>query len=219
MHDVYSFQYQLHPNLKPVTWTCEACRDQRIYPTRKGLNAHLFHYHGLTLEHNKNEDGEIFYTLQPLVGLDYEVRKRRIQMAAASKNERSIIRQRTTHIVQQQKHSHTTIEGGVDAVMTSETTVASSSTPIQPSSTALTLTLTEHSLQANSRNKEEVEDWFEIDNIPIEDLIQCNENDTNQMIKQYRVPTPDPFSDMTKVTFLNRKNILVQSLNQKVSLS
>lgn len=90
---------------------CEACRDERIYPTRKGLNAHLFHFHGLSLQQNKNQTGDVFYTLEPLVGVEYETRKRRIQMSAASKHERDIIRQRTAHIIRPPRHAHITVEG------------------------------------------------------------------------------------------------------------
>lgn len=180
-----------------MTWRCDVCRDERTFLSRKGLQAHLFHFHQLTLQQNRNQAGEVFDSLEQLVGMQYEIRKRHIQMAAASKSERTLIRRRTEHIVRPQRHSHIRVQEGDES--TSSATVARTSTESSPTNDPSLIENIHVKSQTwypkvvpldSAGQKENWED--ELDYIPIEALVELFPGEDNEMLlEQYRVPTPE----------------------------
>lgn len=171
--------------------------------------------------------------IKPLVGEDYERRQRQIQLAAASRSERTIIRRRTQHLVRPPRHSHIRGlgEGGESTDSVLATRSSTELSPMQhPSQTNDIQTkprkpLREREVLNENESKSNLQENWELDLVPIEALVDLFPGKDNQeLIEQYRVPTPevgepevnicdvilqppDDFADdMTDVTFCTEVN-------------
>ena len=164
------------------------CKTEKAFPTRRALNSHLTNWYRSRLQQYTGHDGNPIYTLEPLSEYDYQVRRHRIRLSAASRSERVIIRRRTQTTIRPPKLDHIQVEGGREAVMNISAALRSPTTP-----KSLQLPAETDNVPNDNNSTVADEDWFDMDNATTQsliDIIPCETNSSDQQNEIYRAPTP-----------------------------